>query len=166
MANGKHSVEAKQVDQNNHKSKKVFIFIFLIILILVLVIIFKDQFFKMSEVNSLNEIANVYAEEDGTNNLPIDESSSIPSQKVENSEILEISDFNIDFSNEKQTKISILFTNTSSENVSDFNLNVVLLDSNGNKIISCDAYVDTIDANGTKKINIYSKQDLSQVTDF
>lgn len=80
---------------------------------------------------------------------------------VENLEYLEIKNFQIDTSNQNQTKVSVFLDNTSEEDISDLHLTVILLDENQSDIVSFDTYVSKVLSNSTKKININSKENLT-----
>ena len=87
-------------------------------------------------------------------------------KKVENSDVLEASNFKIDTSNPNQIEISLILENISSDNISNFYLAISLLDSSGNNVVIFDTYVDKISANSTNTININTKENLSSVVDF
>ena len=87
-------------------------------------------------------------------------------KKVENLDILEVSNFNINNSIQDQIRIFLLLENNSSDDFSNFDLAIYLLDSSGNCVVEFDAYINKISANSSRTININSKDDLSNVVDF
>lgn len=163
MANGKHLTK-------NKNSRKGFIAILLIAIILIIAIVFwyLKNFTSLFPTPSNSEnvldtgqISNIVQE---TELVP--DNSALFAKTIENLKYLEISNFDIDFSNKDQTKVSILLNNKSDDNIKDCYFNISLLDSSGLEIICCDVFIDEILANDDKEIKIYTKQDITQVTDL
>lgn len=167
MSKGRHSANISS-NNSKHKFNILHISIFLIIVIILLLLFyFRNSigtFFNRpnsEDVSSKAEntiISNETPNEVTTENSRVVEETT---NAVENLEYLEIKNFQIDSSNPNQTKVSIFLDNTSAEDISDLHLTVTLLDENQSDIVSFDTYVSKILSNSTKKININSKENLT-----
>ena len=87
-------------------------------------------------------------------------------KKAGNLDSLEVESFNIESIAPTQTKISIFLKNISSEDVSNLNLAIYLVDKNENHLAKFKAYISTIVPNETNKITINTEKNLSLVTDL
>lgn len=159
---GKHVASQVKSKKHSNLSWIAIIVILIIIVCGVLVYIFRGSVLnvfaslqKTPITNSLNE---------NINQELINNESTV--KKVENSDVLEASNFKIDTSNPNQIEISLFLENISSDNISNFYLAISLLDSSGNNVVIFDTYVDKISANSTNTININTKENLSSVVDF
>lgn len=159
---GKHVADNIGSKKHNNSSWMAIIVVLIIIVCGVLVYVFRGSVLnvfaslqKTPITNSLNE---------NINQELINNESTI--KKVENSDVLEASNFKIDTSNPNQIEISLILENTSSDTISNFYLAISLLDSSGNNVVIFDTYVDKISANSTNTININTKENLSSVVDF
>lgn len=159
---GKHIADNIRSKKHNNSSWMAIIVVLIIIVCGVLVYIFRGSVLnvfaslqKTPTTNSLNE---------NINQELINNESTV--KKVENSDVLEVSNFKIDTSNPNQIEISLILENTSSDNISNFYLAISLLDSSGNNVVIFDTYVGKILANSTNTININTKENLSSVVDF
>lgn len=159
---GKHVADNIRSKKHNNSSWMAIIVVLIIIVCGVLVYIFRGSVLnvfaslqKTPITNSLNE---------NINQELINNESTV--KKVENSDVLEVSNFKIDTSNPNQIEISLILENTSSDNISNFYLAISLLDSSGNNVVIFDTYVGKISANSTNTININTKENLSSVVDF
>lgn len=159
---GKHIADNIGSKKHNNSSWMAIIVVLIIIVCGVLVYVFRGSVLnvfaslqKTPITNSLNE---------NINQELINNESTV--KKVENSDVLEASNFRIDTSNPNQIEISLILENISSDNISNFYLAISLLDSSGNNVIIFDTYVDKISANSTNTININTKENLSSVVDF
>lgn len=159
---GKHIADNIGSKKHNNSSWMAIIVVLIIIVCGVLVYVFRGSVLnvfaslqKTPITNSLNE---------NINQELINNESTV--KKVENSDVLEASNFKIDTSNPNQIEISLILENISSDNISNFYLAISLLDSSGNNVIIFDTYVDKISANSTNTININTKENLSSVVDF
>lgn len=159
---GKHVASQVKSKKHSNLSWIAIIVVLIIIVCGVLVYIFRGSVLnvfaslqKTPITNSLNE---------NINQELINNESTV--KKVENSDVLEVSNFKIDTSNPNQIEISLILENTSSDNISNFYLAISLLDSSGNNVVIFDTYVGKISANSTNTININTKENLSSVVDF
>lgn len=159
---GKHVADNIGSKKHNNSSWMAIIVVLIIIVCGVLVYVFRGSVLnvfaslqKTPITNSLNE---------NINQELINNESTV--KKVENSDVLEASNFKIDTSNPNQIEISLFLENISSDNISNFYLAISLLDSSGNNVVIFDTYVDKISANSTNTININTKENLSSVVDF
>lgn len=159
---GKHVADNIGSKKHNTSSWMAIIVVLIIIVCGVLVYVFRGSVLnvfanlqKTPITNSLNE---------NINQELINNESTV--KKVENSDVLEASNFKIDTSNPNQIEISLILENISSDNISNFYLAISLLDSSGNNVVIFDTYVDKISANSTNTININTKENLSSVVDF
>ena len=159
---GKHVADNIGSKKHNNSSWMAIIVVLIIIVCGVLVYVFRGSVLnvfaslqKTPITNSLNE---------NINQELINNESTV--KKVENSDVLEASNFKIDTSNPNQIEISLFLENISSDNISNFYLAISLLDSSGNNVVIFDTYVDKISANSTNPININTKENLSSVVDF
>lgn len=159
---GKHIADNIGSKKHNNSSYMAIIVVLIIIVCGVLVYVFRGSVLnvfaslqKTPITNSLNE---------NINQELINNESTV--KKVENSDVLEASNFKIDTSNPNQIEISLILENISSDNISNFYLAISLLDSSGNNVIIFDTYFDKISANSTNTININTKENLSSVVDF
>lgn len=159
---GKHV--ASQVKSKKHSNLSWIAIIVILIIIAggILIYIFKDSvlnvFATLPETqidNPLNE--NIHQE-------LVNNESTV--KKVENLDVLEVESFNIEPIAPTQTKISIFLKNISSEDVSNLNLAIYLVDKNENHLAKFKAYISTIVPNETNKITINTEKNLSLVTDL
>lgn len=79
---------------------------------------------------------------------------------------MEVESFNIEPITPTQTKISIILRNASSEDVSDFTLDLYLIDKDKNQLAQFKAHINLITPNTTKEITINTETDLTLVTDL
>lgn len=137
---------------NNKKLKTIIIILSVLFLIFVFYIVFKQKmniFFN----NAFNDIKE--------NSKNIDNIK----KNVTNLENLEASDLKVENS-ETQSSISLTITNTSSESTSSQVLSILLLDKEGNTVIPFTAYINELAPNENEVLKMYTKQDVSNVTDF
>ena len=159
---GKHV--ASQVKSKKHSNLSWIAIIVILIIIAggILIYIFKDSvlnvFATLPETqidNPLNE--NIHQE-------LVNNESTV--KKVENLDVLEVESFNIEPITPTQTKISIILKNASSEDVSDFTLDLYLIDQDENQLAKFKAHINLITPNTTKEITINTETDLTLVTDL
>ena len=161
MSKGRHSA-------NNSSNNIIPVFIFLIIVIILLSLYhFRDSIYtffnSQNSKNISSKVENTIFSNKTLNEVNIENLEAVDetTNTVENLEYLEIKNFQIDTSNPNQTKVSVFLDNTSAEDISDLHLTVTLLDENHSDIVSFDTYVNKVLSNSTKKININSKENLT-----
>ncbi len=159
---GKHVADNIGSKKHNNSSWMAIIAILIIIASGILIYIFKDSvlnvFATLPETqidNPLNE--NIHQE-------LVNNESTV--KKVENLDVLEVESFNIEPITPTQTKISIILKNVSSEDVSDFTLDLYLIDKDENQLAKFKAHINLITPNTTKEITINTETDLTLVTDL
>ena len=167
MSKGRHSSNNSS-NNSSHKFNILPVFIFLIIVIILLLLYhFRDSIYtffnSQNSKNTSSKVENTIFSNETLNEVNIENLEIVEetTNTVENLEYLEIKNFQIDTSNPKQTKVSVFLDNTSEEDISDLHLTVTLLDENQSDIVSFDTYVSKILSNSTKKININSKENLT-----
>lgn len=136
---------------DNNRPKTIIIFLIILFLIFVFYIVFKQKiniFFN----NAFNDIKENSVIRDNKKN-------------VTNLENLEASDLKVENS-ETQSSISLTITNNSSESTSSQVLSILLLDKEGNTVIPFTAYINELAPNENEILKMYTKQDVSNVTDF
>lgn len=153
-----------RLNQKKHSNLSWIAIIVILIIIAggILIYIFKDSvlnvFATLPETqidNPLNE--NIHQE-------LVNNESTV--KKVENLDVLEVESFNIEPITPTQTKISIILRNASSEDVSDFTLDLYLIDKDKNQLAQFKAHINLITPNTTKEITINTETDLTLVTDL
>lgn len=145
-------------NQNQNKiSFKIFIIILFIILICT------SLYFIYTKLNNSNsdENSNTVNNTNTVKNLDFDNIK----KTVTNYESLEASNLKIQ-ATETQSSVSITLQNTSSKACPKLILSISLFDSQNQTIITFDAYTSEIAPNGNQVLQMYTKQDISQVTDF
>ena len=169
MSKGRHSANNAS-NNSRHKFNILPVFIFLIIVIILLLLYhFRDSIYtffnSQNSKNTSSKVENTIFSNEALNEVNIENLEVVEetTNTVENLEYLEIKNFQIDTSNPNQTKVSVFLDNTSEEDISDLHLTVTLLDENQSDIISFDTYVSKVLSNSTKKININSKENLTNV---
>ena len=164
MSKGRHSANNSS-NNSSHKFNILPVFIFwIIVIILLLLYHFRDTFFNsQNSKNTSSKVENTIFSNETLNEVNIENLEVVEetTNTVENLEYLEIKNFQIDTSNPNQTKVSVFLDNTSEEDISDLHLTVTLLDENQSDIISFDTYVSKVLSNSIKKININSKENLT-----
>ena len=162
MSKGRHSANNSS-NNSSHKFNILPVFIFLIIVIILLSLYhFRDSIYtffnSQNSKNISSKVENTIFSNETLNEVNIENLEVVEetTNTVENLECLEIKNFQIDTSNPKQTKVSVFLDNTS-----DLHLTVTLLDENQSDIVSFDTYVSKVISNSTKKININSKENLT-----
>ena len=167
MSKGRHSANNSS-NNSSHKFNILPILIFLIIVIILLLLYyFRDSIYTLfncqNSKNISSKVENTIFSNETLNEVNIENLEVVEktTNTVENLEYLEIKDFQIDTSNPNQTKVSVFLDNTSAEDISDLHLTVTLLDENKSDIVSFDTYVSKILSNSTTKININSKENLT-----
>lgn len=159
---GKHVADNIGSKKHNNSSWMAIIVVLIIIVCGVLVYVFRGSVLnvfaslqKPPITNSLNE---------NINQELINNESTV--KKVENLDVLEVESFNIEPITPTQTKISIILKNASSEDVSDFTLDLYLIDQDENQLAKFKAHINLIKPNTTKEITINTETDLTLVTDL
>ena len=164
MSKGRHSANNSS-NNSSHKFNILPVFIFLIILLSLYH--FRDSIYtffnSQNSKNISSKVENTIFSNKTLNEVNIENLEAVDetTNTVENLEYLEIKNFQIDTSNPNQTKVSVFLDNTSAEDISDLHLTVTLLDENHSDIVSFDTYVNKVLSNSTKKININSKENLT-----
>ncbi len=167
MSKGRHSANNSS-NNSSHKFNILPILIFLIIVIILLLLYyFRDSIYTLfncqNSKNISSKVENTIFSNETLNEVNVENLEVVEktTNTVENLEYLEIKDFQIDTSNPNQTKVSVFLDNTSAEDISDLYLTVTLLDENHSDIVSFDTYVSKVLSHSTKKININSKENLT-----
>ena len=167
MSKGRHSANNAS-NNSRHKFNILPVFIFLIIVIILLLLYhFRDSIYtffnSQNSKNISSKVENTIFSNETLNEVNIENLEVVEetTNTVENLEYLEIKNFQIDTSNPNQTKVSVFLDNTSAEDISDLHLTVTLLDENHSDIVSFDTYVSKVLSHSTKKININSKENLT-----
>ena len=163
MSKGRHSANNAS-NNSRHKFN-----ILPVLIILLLLYHFRDSIYtffnSQNSKNISSKVENTIFSNEALNEVNIENLEVVEktTNTVENLEYLEIKNFQIDTSNPNQTKVSVFLDNTSEEDISDLHLTVTLLDKNHSDIVSFDTYVSKVLSNSTKKININSKENLTNV---
>lgn len=167
MSKGKRMVDSNSNKSTNKKYKNVIMIFFILIMlavILILFIVFKKTSFKKISPKKIDNTVNII--EEATTDSSLDSESNNKAKTIVGNDNIEISNFKINNAQSNQSSVSLTFKNNSSEDISDLNLSVELLDSNKNIIISFYNYINKLSSNSTKTVLLFTKDDISQVTDF
>ncbi len=150
----------KSIGTNRFKespNKKSYIFIIILLIILITIALYYTFFYK-----------NIKSTFD--NNSIIDEKTRVldlenGTKKITNYETLEASNLKIKV-DEGQSSVSITIKNTSSEICPKLILSILLVDSKNESVITFDAYTSEIEPNKEQILQMYTKQDISHISDF
>lgn len=133
----------------NKKIKFCLVLLFIIGLFTILYFIFKPKT-KNDTADNLNSTLS---------------SLSNIKKEVTNVDNLEASDLKIE-NFESQSSISLTLYNTSSEICPSQILSISFLDQNNNSIVEFTAYTKEISPHGSQVLQLFTKQDVSSITDF
>lgn len=159
---GKHSTSNSKLHKQNNLVIIAIVIIFIIIACGILVYFFRDSILNIFS-DYQKETVETSLNENISQELVSNESTV---KKVENLDSLEVESFNIEPITPTQTKISIILRNASSEDVSDFTLDLYLIDKDENQLAKFKAHINLITPNTTKEITINTETDLTLVTDL
>lgn len=146
-----------QKQKHTKNTFKIFITILFIILICTLIYFICTK----SKDNNSDKNSNTSNNTNVVKNLDFDNVN----KPVTNYESLEASDLKIT-ATETQSSVSITLKNTSSKVCPKLVLSISLLDSQNQTVVTFDAYTLEIAPNGNQILQMYTKQDISNVTDF
>ena len=167
MSKGKRMLESNLSKSTNKKYKnviKIFFLLIMLAVILILFLVFNKTSFKIISPKKIDNTVNII--EEVPTNSALDSKPNNKAKTIVGNDNIEISDFKINNTKNSQSSVSLTFKNNSSEDVSDLNLSIELLDSNKNIVISFYNYISNLASNSTKTVLLFTKDDISQVTDF